>query len=96
MLRVARPNAGFMESRNRLAFAAQILLIGTIETLLLVSPEILETTGVVASQRSLDIWESRLISQLVTKPVRKQTNMVVKTLLWALAFKAIRPELKIR
>jgi hypothetical protein len=37
-----------------------------------------------------------LISQLVRKPVIKQTNMVEKTPLWELALKAIRPELNSR
>ena len=47
-------------------------------------------------QISLDIRDSLLISHLVRKPARKQTNMMVKTLVSELPSRAIRPELKTR
>ena len=47
-------------------------------------------------QISLDIRDSLLISHLVRKPVRKQTNMMVKTLFSELPSSMIRPELKTR
>ena len=47
-------------------------------------------------QISLDIRDSLLISHLVRKPARKQTNMMVKALFSELPSTMIRPELKIR